>query len=40
MRARVPRVADVDDEAGIPREKILLAYTGEHLPDIEPHRTS
>lgn len=27
-------------EAGIPREKILLAYTGERLPEQESHRTS
>ncbi|MBZ0318540.1 MAG: XisI protein [Anaerolineae bacterium] len=26
--------------AGIPREKILLAYTGERPPEIEPHLTS
>lgn len=27
-------------EAGIPREKIILAYTGESLPDVEPHPAS
>ncbi|KAB2854538.1 MAG: XisI protein [Anaerolineae bacterium] len=27
-------------EAGIPREKIILAYTGESLPENKPHRTS